>query len=64
MPISRDVPHSLGDRLLSPRQEAFRHSYDYFPDAASRRAAGDGERGMMTNADKMSSFGMAGDGCV
>jgi hypothetical protein len=36
MPATRDVP-------LSPRQDAFRQSYVYFPNAASCRATDHGE---------------------
>ncbi len=35
MPGCRDVPLSLSDRPLSPRQETFCHSYVYFPNAAN-----------------------------
>ena len=35
MPSSRDMPLSLSDTPLSPRQETFCHSYVYFPDAAN-----------------------------
>ena len=35
MPSSRDIPFSLSDTPLSPRQETFCHSYVYYPNASN-----------------------------
>ena len=76
MPNSRDMPVSLSDTPLSPRQETFCHSYVYFPNAANAaREAGyeaasarqQGHRLLRTAgiAARIAAIrrGMADDGC-